>query len=81
MEGKSIFNDSQADMVRLLVRGMDLRGRTCLVLTPYRAQANRLRDLSAGNVQVATVDASQGQEADRLARQRGLRKVKNDCGK
>src|SRR6266536_3001632 len=50
----------QAEVARLLAAGM----RDVMVVAPYNAQVNALREALPSNIRVGTVDKFQGQEAD-----------------
>ncbi|MCY1001363.1 AAA domain-containing protein [Myxococcus sp. MISCRS1] len=68
----SLFNTGEADLIEARVRallGHGLAQRELAVITPYSAQAHRLRERLepfAPDVEVDTVDAFQGREKDAI---------------
>ncbi|WP_426745225.1 AAA domain-containing protein [Myxococcus faecalis] len=68
----SLFNTGEADLIEARVRallGLGLSPRELAVITPYSAQAHRLRERLepfAPDVEVDTVDAFQGREKDAI---------------
>ncbi|MCP3062115.1 AAA domain-containing protein [Myxococcus sp. K38C18041901] len=68
----SLFNTGEADLIEARVRallGHGLAPRELAVITPYSAQAHRLRERLepfAPDVEVDTVDAFQGREKDAI---------------
>lgn len=67
-KSSSKFNDSEAEAVSRLIRdllnGGDVSCSQIGVVTPYRAQVERISSLISGDVAVRTVDGFQGQERD-----------------
>lgn len=58
--GTSVYNDAEARLAALMSEGVP---GTVSILTPYRAQVDRVRAL-VNNIETATIDGFQGRETD-----------------
>lgn len=63
--GTSLFNDAEARLAALILGGLkEEESQKTVILTPYRAQADRIRHECRHPVEVSTIDGFQGMETD-----------------